>query len=156
MKILIWIVLFVVSAALALMLWVRLAPVDAALWHVDPTRATRPGPGGWLLSDVGGDAPAARFDAAPEQIMAQLDRIARATPRTRPIAGDPGEGWITYQTRSRVFGFPDYTSVRATPTPQGGTALSILARLRFGNSDLGVNRARAENWVDRLRRAQGG
>jgi len=49
---------------------------------------------------------------------------------------------ITYVTRSRVFGFPDYTTVR-----QAGPQLEIYGRLRFGRSDLGVNAARIDGWL---------
>ena len=55
---------------------------------------------------------------------------------------------ITYVTRSRVFGFPDYTTVR-----QAGDTLEIHGRLRFGESDMGVNAARVDGWLERLRQA---
>ena len=50
---------------------------------------------------------------------------------------------ITYITRSRVFGFPDYTTVR-----QAGPQLELYGRLRFGGSDLGANAARLDHWLE--------
>jgi uncharacterized protein (DUF1499 family) len=55
---------------------------------------------------------------------------------------------VTYVTRSRVMGFPDYTTVR-----QAGDMVEIYGRLRFGKSDLGVNAARIDRWLRRLAEA---
>ena len=77
--------------------------------------------------------------------MARLDRIIRATPRTTLLAGSPESGMVTYITRSRLWGFPDFTTVEARPG-----AIVIHGRLRFGSSDMGVNRARVEGWVAAL------
>ena len=50
--------------------------------------------------------------------------------------------------RSRVWGFPDYVSVRVLPGDAEGTStLAILSRLRFGRSDVGVNAARMQTWL---------
>jgi len=133
-------------AALALVgggLWVRLAPVDPMRWHVDPERAPDPGPGGYRS--------ARDFAARAETVLAAFDRIARADARTRRIAGTPGEGRLTYESRSRFWGFPDYTTVSARPGPGGrGSRLVVLGRLRFGRGDLGVNRRRIEGWIKEL------
>jgi Protein of unknown function (DUF1499) len=135
-----------ILGALALLLagvalWVRLAPEDAARWHVDPARAPDPGEGGYRTDAV--------LPGTPAAVLARLDAIAQATPRTIRIAGSPDEGRITWQTRSRLWGFPDYTTAQATR--QGdSTRLVILARLRFGKGDLGVNRRRVMLWVEAL------
>ncbi len=126
-------------------LWVRLAPVEAARWHVDPARAPDPGEGGYR-----GEA---TFPGPPEAVLARLDAIARATARTRRIAGSPAEGRITWQTRSRLWGFPDYTTAAAR-SDGARTRLTILARLRFGRSDLGVNRARVRRWLEALEQVE--
>jgi len=63
-----------------------------------------------------------------------------------------GAGRITYVTRSRLWGFPDYTTVQVIPGAAGAT-LALHARARFGQSDVGVNRARVERWRDALGQA---
>jgi uncharacterized protein (DUF1499 family) len=78
--------------------------------------------------------------------LAALDGIIRAEPRTQVLAGSVEAGMVTYVTRSRVFGFPDYTTVA-----QRGDDLAIHARLRYGQSDMGVNKARVERWLTALR-----
>jgi len=132
MMMVLWAVLAVAVAGMA---YVRLAPSDPARWHRMP--------------EVSGDKTfksgvIRQVEAGPEG-LARLDAIIRDTPRTRGLAGSVGEGLATYVTRSRVMGFPDYTTVQ-----QAGDTLTIYARLRFGRSDLGVNSARVEGWLARL------
>jgi uncharacterized protein (DUF1499 family) len=59
------------------------------------------------------------------------------------------EGRITYMTRSLVFGFPDYTTVTTVPAGDGAQVVAY-GRLRFGSSDMGVNRERLESWLAQL------
>ena len=127
-------VLLVVLIAAALV-FVRLAPSDPARWHQMPESVTDRDLEGGAMRRVEGD-------------LATLDAIIRDTARTRVLAGSVDQGTITYVTRSRVFGFPDYTTVR-----QSDDMLEIYGRLRFGKSDLGVNAARIERWLDRLGQA---
>jgi len=128
-------------------LYVRLAPSDPARWHVAPAPAT---PADCSVQQGTGDARAtcARPDA-PAQLLARLDEIAMATPRTTRLAGSPDTGRITWITRSRLWGFPDYITAEATPAATGST-LTLHARLRFGSSDMGVNAARLRDWLSRL------
>ncbi|RVT84097.1 DUF1499 domain-containing protein [Rhodobacteraceae bacterium CCMM004] len=137
------------AAALLLALYVRHAPTDAARWHVDPKTAERPGKGGWLVRPEGGDATAGVWDLPPAEVLARFDALVRAHPRTEVLAGSVAEGRITYVSRSDFWQFPDYTTVEAVAVP-GGSSLAVLGRLRFGQSDLGVNRARIQGWIDRI------
>ena len=129
-------------ALTAFALWVRLAPADPARWHVDPETAPDPGPGGHRATFS--------LDLPPARALERLMRIALGTARTRLIAGSPAEGRLTFETRSALWGFPDYTTVSARPAVGGGTRLTLLGRLRFGRSDLGVNRARIARWIAAL------
>lgn len=145
-------ILLLVLLALALLLaWVRFAPSEPGRWHVDPLEAQSPGEGGWLVRPEGGQAVAPVWPVTPGDLLERLDAVAMETPRTERLAGGPGSGRITYVTRSRLFGFPDYTTVAALPA-DGGATLAILARLRFGRGDMGVNRARVEGWLAELDR----
>lgn len=130
----------ILLAALGFGLWVRLAPSDPARWHVTAGEAGDRDFAGAAIRTV----PAGPGD------MARLDRIIRATPRTTHLAGSPEEGRVTYITRSRLWGFPDYTTIE-----QRGGAILIHGRLRFGTSDMGVNRARITGWITALQQGQG-
>lgn len=139
------IVFFLVMGAVVLAgLCVRLAPADPATWHVLPD---------WQVDrDLAGGA--FRVISANQEDLARLHAIALATPRTRLLAGsveEPvaeafGVRRATYETRSLFFGFPDYTTVEL----QDGR-LRIFARLRFGKSDMGVNRKRLDRWLAALK-----
>jgi hypothetical protein len=125
----IWLLL---AALVALMVFVRVAPSEPARWHQPVAgREDRDFDGGALRAVPGDTAAFARIHAA-----------MLALPRTQVLAGTPEEGRVTYVTRSKVMGFPDYTTVE-----KDGGLLLLYGRLRFGKSDMGVNRARLERVV---------
>lgn len=131
-----------VAAIAVLAVYVRMAPVRAAGVH---DVALPEGPSG-VAAGVGSHT-VLRDASDPMAALAQLDRIARATARTRVLAGSPQEGRITYVTRSALWGFPDFTTIEARPVIG---QIAIFARPRFGQADLGVNRARVEAWLAAL------
>lgn len=132
-----WTVVLIVLGGLA---WIRLAPSDPAVWHVDPQVTAD--------QDLAGGV--RRRIPAEDGTFADLDRIILATPRTEVLAGSVEEGKITYVTRSQWMGFPDYTTVM-----KNEDVLELHARLRFGQSDMGVNKARVDGWLEMLRAARG-
>ena len=123
----------VIAAAVLLALYVRFAPSDAGRSHVS----------GAVQSDADLEGGVKRI--LPGVTLAELDQIAQQTPRTKVLAGSVDDGMITYVTRSRLIGFPDYTTVEAKDG-----MVTVFARLRFGRSDLGVNRRRVEGWIKAL------
>lgn len=115
--------------------YIRLAPSDPVRWHVTPLGdASRDLKGGVL-----------RVVATGPDGLARLDAVIRAAPRTMVLAGSVDQGMVTYITRSKVIGFPDYTTVQ-----QDGDTLRIFGRSRFGRKDFGVNRARVDGWLAAL------
>ena len=132
------IVVLLLFVALGLMAWVRLSPNDPARFHVEVPPSPKRMDGG-VIAVIDGDGEA----------LAQLDTIARATPRTRPFAGDLASGRVTYITRSAFWGFPDFTTLELH-----GDKIAIHARLRFGRKDFGVNSARVTDWLQRLEAVQ--
>lgn len=127
-----WVIIAVAIGGLA---YIRLAPSDPSVWHTDPQ----------VLSDQDlRDGVRRRFEG-DEALMAQLERIILSTPRTEKLAGSVEEGRVTYITRSKWMGFPDYTTVQLVDGD-----IELYARLRFGRSDLGVNKARVDAWLDDL------
>ena len=123
----------VIAAAVLLALYVRFAPSDAGRFHVS----------GAVQSDTDLEGGVKRI--IPGVTLAELDQIAQQTPRTKVLAGSVDDGMISYVTRSRLIGFPDYTTIEAKDG-----MVTVFARLRFGRSDLGVNRRRVEGWIKAL------
>lgn len=122
------------------MVYVRLAPINPAQVH--QPLASRP-PGDYPAA--GGFTAVRRITAPAPHVLTTLEQRALTTPRTRLIAGSVDSGMMTFVTRSLVVGFPDYTTVQVD-----GDILTIHGRLRFGQSDMGVNRARVQGWLDTL------
>lgn len=93
-------------------------------------------------TDAAGGFTAVRpFEGDADDLIARITQIALATPRTQKLSDNP----LQFVTRSRVVGFPDVTSVDI----QGGVMM-INAQLVYGKSDLGVNKARILDWLNRL------
>lgn len=124
-------------AVIALMAYIRLAPSDPARWHIalDPRPA--------ILATASPEAvvtlPNSAYMDLPANSFAALKSIAAATPRTEILTETPDH--ITWITRSRLIGYPDYTTAQITPM-----GLTVYARQRFGSGDWGVNAARLTAW----------
>ena len=129
--------------------WVRLSPVDVTRWNVDVAGDTPTLCAGGIEAAAASARAACLSPDAPEQVLARLDAVALSTPRTRRIAGSPDDGRITWETRSLLMGYPDYTTAQTTPAASG-TRLDVLARSRFGAGDWGVNAARLSDWLKAL------
>ena len=129
MKVVLWCIAILVALILAGDAYVRLAPIDPARFAVSG------------LAKPSGDYPetggfqAARTPSDPAAAMNALDRIIRATARTRRVAGSVGAGHASYVTRSAVWGFPDVTTVWIS-----GDTVQIRGHLVFGASDFGGER----------------
>lgn len=128
-----WILLILVVAGLA---YVRLAPSDPATWH-QRSSVTAMGEKKFKSGYIWREA----VEGDGSDRLRALDALAQATPRTTLLAGSVEEGQVTYVTRTQWAGFPDYTTISVAE----GT-LEIHARLRFGQSDLGVNAKRVKSW----------
>lgn len=142
------VLLLVFGVLVAASVYVRMAPDDIAAIHV--TAAPQP------VGDypaTGGFTAVRQITAAPDDLLRAVTQAALATDRTQTLAGTVDAGLITFITRSRLFGFPDYTTVSIIPAAtveNAGPLLMITARLRYGKSDMGVNQARVDGWLAAL------
>jgi Protein of unknown function (DUF1499) len=139
---------FAIVGFLALASFIRLAPADPAAWNQLPDLYTwgTDGPYDAVIPMTG--AASLRLSPSkgdPAELLSRLAVIAAETPRTTLVAGSPDDGRMTWETRSLIWGFPDYTTAEIRPD-----GLYIYARLRFGRSDMGINAARLTDWLSRL------
>lgn len=154
LRILKWLMIAGVVAVVGAAVAFRVVADDPAAWHVDPATAERTGkPNDFLVAPDG--ATAAKRDVgfetrkvSPRDLLFQFDAIARPS-GAEVLAGSVDELWITYVQRTMVLGFPDYITVKAIQT-EGGAALIIWSRSRFGHSDFGVNESRVQGWLAKL------
>jgi uncharacterized protein (DUF1499 family) len=130
------------------LLWIRFAPIDRDRWHVDPADAENPERSG--VRFIGREAP--RYPGDPDTVLTTFDEIALSEPRTRLLEGDIDEGLLTYVSRSRVFGFADFITVKAV-SEGDQTKLSVISRARVGSRgyDWGVNAERLDRWLQDMR-----
>jgi uncharacterized protein (DUF1499 family) len=127
------ILLLIAAGVAGALIYVRFAPHDVAAMHRMPGAISNRDFNTGAMRVVAGEG------------LERLNEIILATPRTQVLAGSVAEGMITYVTRSKFFGFPDYTTIRAD-----GPQIEIYGRLRFGLSDIGVNAARIDRWLGAL------
>ncbi len=145
LKYLIALVLFAIVGAL---IFIRLSPSDIAKYHVQ-SDASEVG----NFNEPGGFAAVRQFTASQVDMRGAVNRIILKTPRTKRVAGNLGTAFITYETRSAVFGFPDYTTVSFVQAGERGndTALMVIeSRLRFWVYDMDTNKARVLGWLEAL------
>jgi hypothetical protein len=135
--------LVLLAAFLGLNAYVRFARVDAAAWNVD--LAERHAPLGPPSFDQVKTFPTGAYVDLTKASLEQLNAVALSSPRTRLIAGSVEAGRITWETRSLLWGFPDYTTAQVS-----GEGLTILARSRYGSGDWGVNAKRLSAWIASL------
>jgi len=117
------------SLVVAFAAYVRLAPSDPSRWHISI-------PNEGDIDLAGG---AVRIVPNSPDVFERLIEMMSKLPRTAVLAGTVEEGHLTYITRSKLMGYPDYTTIE-----RSDETIKIFARLRFGKSDLGVNAARLE------------
>ena len=139
-----------IALAIAMVAYVRLAPSDQNRWH---RQAPHKGQGEKRLK--GGYIWREQVQGDGRDRLQAIDRAATADPATRRLCGSVEEGQITYVSRSKWIGFPDYTTVTVYEDAEGeapGTYLEIYSRLRFGRSDFGVNAKRVRQWLRTVER----
>ncbi|MGB1235819.1 MAG: DUF1499 domain-containing protein [Planktomarina sp.] len=82
--------------------------------------------------------------ALSEDELATLLDLIQATPRTHEIENHLPDTRI-FVHRSLAWGFPDVTHVMLTQD-----TLTLDGHLVYGRSDLGVNKARIDGWLNGL------
>ena len=135
-----FILVLLLLGGLGLLGYIRFAPSDPDEWNVDPKVTADQDLANGVRRRIDGDA----------DTLAALDRIILATPRSELLAGSVADGRITYITRTKWMGYPDYTTLQLNDG-----MIELWARSRFGKSDMGVNRARVEGWLQELAQARG-
>jgi len=124
----IWVIIALVIFGVG---YIQLAPSDPKRWHTD------------VNADVDKDFTGGAVRIVDVDLIA-IDAVIRKI-GAKVLSGSVDSGHITYISRSRIMGFPDYITVQ-----KFNEKLRIYSRSRFGQSDLGVNKRRVEGWLLQL------
>ena len=141
-----------IAGVLLFMAVVRFAPSDPDLWNSAIATGAIAGPGPCveqIVAQKNGARAGCLVLGDPAAVLARLAVIAEGWPRTTRLAGTAADGRITWISRTRIMGFPDYITAQVTAVA-GGSRLEIFARQRFGDGDWGVNAARLTAWLSAL------
>jgi len=111
-----------------------------------PADVVTQGAAGRFAVTAGGDMEPVVAALSMEQTLGILKTRVEGTERTQLLAGALEDGFATYVTRSKLWGFPDVTRIALTPV-DGGVQIEMAARLIYGKADLGVNEARVRDWL---------
>jgi uncharacterized protein (DUF1499 family) len=87
--------------------------------------------------------------AEPSTVFAQAEAVARDL-GWRIVEADPADGRIEAVDRTLWFGFRDDVVIRITEAEDGRTQVDVRSASRVGQSDLGVNARRIEDFLSRL------
>lgn len=143
-----YIIALVIFALAAGLIYIRLSPSDIAGYH-EPSEPREVGD----YNAPGGFVAVREMTISQQDMRAAINRVILKTPRTRRVAGNLETAVITYETRSLLFGFPDFATVSFVQAGAVGNASPLLvieSRLRFGVYDMDTNKSRVLDWLDQL------
>jgi uncharacterized protein (DUF1499 family) len=120
------------------------------VWHIDPEGAAWTDKrNNFKVSPEGDDKvhKSLVFGMSAAELMTNFQKMALEQPDT-VLLGER-DGFATFVQRTKLMQYPDYISVKAVDV-EGGSALFINSRSRFGYSDGGLNKKRILSWLKKL------
>ncbi|MBL8709630.1 MAG: DUF1499 domain-containing protein, partial [Rhodospirillaceae bacterium] len=90
------------------------------------------------------------IEIAPEALARHVIAVLSREPRTELVTRDATGLRLVFVQRSRLFGFPDTINVAILPEAEARSGLALYSRSTYGHGDLGVNRARTQDWLNKL------
>lgn len=137
------------------------AAPEAERLALDPSTLERTGkPNDVLVCPEGqcravADRPAPMLGLAAADQLRLWEEVVTVSPRTRVLRVDETSLTIHAEQRSRLMRFVDTIVVRVIPMDDGRSTFAAYSRSEVGYSDMGVNRARIEDWIARVEAAAG-
>ncbi len=154
------VVAFVLGAALLVwpnQVWTMLAgPAD--LGQIDfatMEKSTRPNAflvcPATVCTSSSSDMEPPEFELAASALMARAKETWAREPRLQLVDESNTDLTIRYVQRSPLLKFPDTISVKFLALSGQRSTLAIYSRSQIGYSDLGVNEARIQRWLELLK-----
>lgn len=138
-----WLIAVAVLVLGAFAIWLRMAPVSVDAYHRVAGVAHEAGD--W--PDAGGFE-AVRQVPAPQAALAELARVAAASPGTVLLEGSVTEGLLTYVTRTPIWGAPDVTNLWIEGDRVHLRGHATYVALGMGDETERAQ-ARVRDWLDR-------
>lgn len=92
------------------------------------------------------------FQTTKTELINEARKLITAELRTKLLGSNPTLDQLVFIQRSRLFGFPDTIWIQGASV-DSRASLIIYSRSNYGYWDLGVNRERIRNWLDKLKKA---
>ena len=131
-------------------LYIRFAPSNPQVWHIDPLEAEKPKGARnvfhWRPGE--GKYPTPVYEMDKIALAKAFDAHVLRYPNVTRLAGRSEDVHVTYVARTPMVRFPDYVSVSFLDAESGGATLAVYSRSRFGSGDGGLNRTRFLGWVE--------
>ena len=86
------------------------------------------------------------FTCDATRLYDALRDIALAEPRTKLQSESRDEFFVSFVQRTAFWNFPDDIMAEITALENGGAALMLSSKARYGMMDFGVNRRRVKRW----------
>ena len=90
------------------------------------------------------------FTCDATRLCDALRDIALAEPRTKLQSESPDENHLSFVQRTAFWHFPDDIVAEISASENGGAALMLSSKARYGMMDFGVNRRRVKRWLAAL------
>ncbi len=97
------------------------------------------------------DGAAPVFAVTAERLQGIWELMIAEEPRVQEVRRDLATMAVDYVQRTRLLRFPDLITVRFIPVDDTHATLAIYSRSLYGKGDMGVNRARIEGWLAKLK-----
>jgi uncharacterized protein (DUF1499 family) len=91
------------------------------------------------------------YPVSGDRLRRIIAEVALTDPDTQLVFSARWEDHDRYLARSRILRFPDTIDVLAIERDENQATLALYSRSQIGHGDLGVNRARIERWLSRIR-----
>ena len=148
--------ILLIVAVIAAVSYVRIAPVRAKPVDFATLRLAKK-PNQYLVCPLGlcQNATPHRqspdFDLPAAKLLEHWQAVALAAPRTVAFAAASAlAGQVSFVQRSRWLAYPDLITIAVLSHGEGKSSFALYSRSVYGRSDFGVNKARVEDWIERL------
>lgn len=138
-----WIILIIIIWLILAALFFRYNPIPSSKVHKDPEEiGVANNEGGFFVHPTKGDIESPAYKKSADEIKTALTEMMLAMGGKQIDSNS--DDFITFEFRSKAFGFPDFLSVKVITDKKGKSRPVMYSRLFYGRKDFDVNQKRVE------------